>query len=212
MRIDARTVYGWFREIIERTSRVHYSSDIIHVSEVSNCLRKAFYDRKVAKPTLDIKNILKVIGNGVHYQHQEFLRTKGFVTESEVKRDFKKFKLVGHIDLLNPKENLIIEIKTVNKIPQRPYLSHIRQLNAYLIMSRTKEGELIYISRDGGVKIYHLKPDKRLWRETVKRAFYLWHSLKENKPPEPEFSPLCNLCEFKWKCFSKRGDDHFGFK
>jgi len=210
--INAQTVYSWFRKLIEKTSRVHYDTNIIHVSEVSGCLRLAYYNRKSLKTTLDIKNIIMAIGNGIHFQLQDLLREEGWISELKVEWNLGKFKLIGHVDLYNPKENMVLEIKTTNKVPEKSYLPHLRQLNAYLVMSRARKGYLIYIGKDGKVRVYDLKPDKRLWKETVKRAFYLWHSLKENKPPKPEFSPLCNLCEFKWKCFSKRGDDHFGFK
>ena len=104
--------------------------------------------------------------------------------------------------MINPRENIILEIKTTSKVPDKPYFPHLRQINAYLIMARARKGYLIYIGKDGKVRVFEAKPNKRLWRETVERAFRLWHSLKDNKPPKPEFSPLCNLCEYKWKCFS----------
>ena len=197
--IDARVVYSWFRKLVERTARVNYSSNVIHVGEVSGCLRRAYYDRKTLKPTLDIKNVVATIGNGVHYQLQDLLKEEGWRSEVEVSWDFKKFKLIGHIDLF--KENVVLEIKTVSKIPEKPYLPHLRQVNAYLIMAHAKKGYIIYIAKNGYVRVYDVKPDKKLWRETVKRAFHLWYSLKENKPPKPEFSPLCQYCEFKWRCY-----------
>jgi len=210
MQINAQTVYSWFRKLIEKSSRVHYDTNIIHVGEVSGCLRKVFYDRKSLRATLDIKNIIMAIGNGIHFQLQDLLREEGWVSEVKTTWGLGEFKLIGHIDLYNPRENIVLEIKTTNKVPEKPYLPHLRQLNAYLIMSKARKGYLIYIGKDGKVRVYDLKPDKRLWHETVKRAFYLWHSLKENKPPKPEFSPLCNLCEYRWKCFSFKNSSQGG--
>ncbi len=209
--INAQTVYSWFRRIIEKSSRVHYGSDIIHVGEVSGCLRKAYYDRKSLKATLDIKNVIMAIGNGVHVALQDLLREEGWIDELEVEWNLGKFKLVGHVDLYNPRENIVLEIKTTGKVPEKPYLPHLRQLNAYLIMSKARKGYLIYIGKDGKVRVFDLKPGKRLWKETVKRAFHLWYSLRENRPPKPEFSLLCSFCEHRWRCFSfKKGGQGVG--
>jgi len=207
--INAQTVYGWFRKLIERSSRVHYDSNVVHVGEVSGCLRKAYYDRKSLRATLDIKNVVATIGNGVHMALQDLLKEEGWKTEVKVEWDFGKFKLVGHIDLF--KNDVVLEIKTTSKVPDKPYLPHLRQLNAYLIMSHAEKGYLVYVARNGYVKVFEVKPDKKLWRETVKRAFYLWRCIHENRPPKPEFSPLCSFCEHRWRCFSfKRGSQGVG--
>ena len=199
--IDAKVVYNWFRKIIEKSSRVVYDSNIIHISEVSGCLRKAYFERKTLKPALDVKNVVATIGNGIHWQLQELLRNEGWQSEVEVQYDLKKFKLMGHIDLM--KEKTIIELKTTSKAPETPYKNHLRQVNAYLIMAKAKKAYLIYIGRNGIIKVFNIKFDKKIWRETIKRAFHLWYCLQENRPPKPEFSGLCSFCEFKWRCYNQ---------
>lgn len=197
--IDAKTVYIWFRKLVERTNKIIYNSNVIHVSEVSGCLRKSYYDRKSLRPTLDIKNVITTIGNGIHVLLQDLLREEGWKTEAKVEWDFKKFKLIGHIDLL--KEDVILEIKTVSKVPDKPYIQNLRQINAYIIMAHARKGYIIYIGKNGYIRVFDVKPNKQLWHETVKRAFYLWHCLSRNEPPRPELSPLCGLCEYKWRCY-----------
>ena len=116
MMLTAETVYGWFREIIEKRRRL-YSSDRIHVSEVSGCLRRAYYERTRPRPALDPSNVVMLIGNGVHEKLQELLSRKGWLAEVEARYRVRDFWLVGHADLYHPDEQLVVELKTTNKAP-----------------------------------------------------------------------------------------------
>jgi len=202
MDVTARLVYSWFRRIVEAQYR-GFRPNVIYVTEASQCLRKSFYDRKSMRPILDVRNVILTFGNGVHYQLQKLLEGEGWSSEVEASWDLGRFKLVGHADLYHPRENVVLEVKTVGKVPSKPYNQHVTQLNAYLSMLKAGKGYIIYIGRDGQVKVYNVKPDKKLWSQTIKRAFKLYYSLQEGKPPQPEFSPLCFHCPFKWSCFSR---------
>lgn len=204
--IRESTVYDWFRRILEANQRIFHDSSVIHVSEVTTCLRKSWYTRKSPVKATDTVNIIMSIGNGVHSLLQEYLASKGWKSEVKVEWNFKKFKLVGHIDLYHPEENIVIELKTTGKKPGKPYHSHVMQLNAYLRMISADKGYIIYISRDGHVKVFQHNFSKRLWDKTIKRAFYLWHTLNENKIPKPEPSFLCNYCPFKWRCIAQKAE------
>lgn len=201
--ITAHTIYGWFRKLIEIHQRVVLDNSIIHVVEISGCLRRAYYDRNIPRARLDVHNVVMAIGNGIHYQLQELLRSEGWRPEYEVSWDFKKFKLIGHIDLYNPRENIVLELKTVNKVPDKPYDSHVIQVNTYLAMVRSRKGYIAYIARDGNIRVYKVSYDKELWEKAVRRAFYLFYSLRDRKPPKPEQSFLCSYCPYKWKCFKE---------
>ena len=200
------TVYGWFRKALEIHQRIFHDNNVIHVSEVTGCLRKSWYARKFPVKTIDTVNIIMSIGNGVHSLLQEYLASEGWKSEVRVEWNFRKFRLVGHIDLYHPENNIVIELKTTSKKPKEPYPSHLMQLNAYLRMISADKGYIVYVSRDGHVKVFQHSFSKQLWSQTIKRAFRLWHALKENNPPDPEPSPLCNYCSFKWRCiFQKYG-------
>jgi len=203
MEIRESTIYEWFRKLLESSQRLFHSNDVIHVSEVSGCLRKAYYTRRTPMKAADTVHVIMTIGNGVHQQLQQYLVSQGWRSEVEVIWNFKKFRLTGHIDLYHPKENIVVELKTINKKPGKPYQNHLIQLNAYMKMINAAKGYLVYIARDGHVKVFRHRFDKQLWSQTIKRAFYLWYSLRDNKPPKPERSPLCNYCPFRWTCFSK---------
>lgn len=201
MEIRSSTIYEWIRKSLEDSQRLFHSNDVIHVSEVSGCLRKAYYTRRTPMKAADIVYVIMTIGNGVHQQLQQYLAGQGWRSEVEVIWNFKRFRLTGHIDLYHPGENIVLELKTISKKPGKPYQNHLIQLNAYMKMISAAKGYLVYIARDGHVKVFNHSFDKRLWSQTIKRAFYLWYSLRDNKPPKPEQTPLCNYCPFKWKCY-----------
>lgn len=203
--INNTIVYEWFYGIIERQRRI-YREKYIHVSELTQCLRRSYYNRTRVEQRVDVKNIILTIGNGIHRVLQEYLReTKGWSIEVELKINLGGFWLVGHADIITD-DNEILELKTVSKIPGQPYINHLMQLNAYLYMGKAKIGYLIYIDKNkGNVKVFKHYRDNKLWNELKKRAHSYWTSLRNNKPPAPEFSPLCQYCQWKWLCLSKRG-------
>ncbi len=210
LRITKATVYDWIRQSLAVNQRVYYSSDVIHVSEVSECLRKAYYTRTAPLKPNEAALIIMSFGNGLHNQLQEYLVSQGWKSEVEVSWNFKYFRLIGHIDLYNPTNNTVLEIKTTNKIPDNPYPNHVMQLNSYQAMIKAEKGYLIYISRNGQVEVFPHRFDKRLWKTTIKRAFNYYFSLRKNRAPKPEPSPLCTYCPFKWKCYRERGDHNYG--
>ncbi len=203
MMLTAETVYGWFRELIERRRRL-YSSDRVHVSEVAGCLRRAYYERTRPRPALDPSNVVMLIGNGVHEKLQELLASRGWLAEVEARYRIKDFWLVGHADLYHPDEQLVVELKTTNKAPEEPYRSHLIQLNAYLYMLRARRGYIVYIARNGEVKVYKHRFDKSLWRQTIQRAIALRESITRKKKPPKEPGPWCTYCPYRWLCYTKR--------
>ena len=196
--ITAATVYGWFRDLIKE--RRVSDPKVIYVSEAANCLRKAYYDRVSPAPKLDIVNVVATLGNGIHYQLQDLLKGKGWRAEVEVKYQTKKITLIGHADLVSP-EGEVIEIKTCNQVPGKPWTNHVLQLNAYLTMLKASKGYIIYVARDGKVRVFDIKPRKDLFDRLIKRAYYLHYCLIEKREPRPEKGPLCDYCPYRWRCF-----------
>lgn len=205
MEVTTGKVRDWIREIIEKNMRIVFNNDTIHVSEVATCLRKSYYNRKAITKLTEVQTVSILFGNGIHHQLQELLREKGWRVEYEVRWNLKRFELVGHVDAYNPRENIVLEIKTTSRAPDQPYKEHVRQINSYLAMTWAEKGYIVYIARNGLIKVFQITFDKKLWNETIKRAFYLYHCLCENKPPKPEQSILCRYCAWKWKCMNSRG-------
>lgn len=204
MILTADTVYKWFFDIIEREKRV-YRPNVIHVSELTTCLRKSYYNRTRFERRIDVKNIILTIGNGLHRALQAYLRERyGWSFEVELKMKLGEFWLTGHADIVTS-DNDVIEIKTTSKLPGKPYENHLMQLNAYLYMSKARKGYLVYVDKNQGlVRVFKHYRDNKLWEELKQRAHIFWNHLKEKKTPKPERSILCNYCEWRWLCYSKR--------
>ncbi len=201
--LSSSTIYEWFFEIMSKERRMH-KPNVIHVSELTQCLLKSYWNRIRVERKIDIKNVIYTIGNGLHKALQDHLAAKGWNAEVELKMKLGPFILVGHADLISP-DNEVVEIKTTSKIPEKPYENHLMQLNAYLYMGKARKGYLVYIDKNQGlVKVFKHYRDNRLWGELKQRAYTFWSHLKEKKAPKPERSILCNYCEWKWLCYSKR--------
>ena len=202
--LTARDVYRWFWGIARERART-YRPNVIHVSEVVGCLRRAWYERKYGLVEAEPRHIVFAIGNGVHEALQDYLGRRGWQCEVEVAADISGFKLVGHVDLYHPEENVAIELKTTSRLPERPYFSHLLQLNSYLYMVKARLGYVVYIQkRDGLVSVHRHRWDPQLWRQVVERAKTLHKSIVEGRLPRPEPGPLCNYCGYKWRCFASR--------
>lgn len=79
-------------------------------------------------------------GVEVHELAQRIGSRYGFLPEYEVRLDLDdKLVLVGHIDMLNPKDKVIIEVKTSRSKKVKP--EHLRQARIYSWMIKTLDGE-----------------------------------------------------------------------
>ena len=179
------------------------SRDEITVTEVASpCLRRSYYNR-VRGSLPSPSEFLKSIGNDVHLKLQEVLKQEGCDTEVSISIELDDFKLRGRIDALcNERgEEVILEFKTANEIPEKPYDSHVMQLQAYLLMLKLRKGYLIYLSRTNGrVKVFKILRDNKAVKKLVERARQLYNSLKDLKPPIPERGPWCSDCPFSHIC------------
>ncbi len=206
-------IYQLFRQMLKEELRIS-KPDEIHVSEVVGCLRKAYYYRKYGDPLYlshlaDTKCVILGLGIAMHRGLQmQFIRL-GYRVEVPVgvtiESEDGAFTLVGTPDVVG--RDHIIELKTVNKIPERPYDHHVMQLNAYLWMTNRETGYIVYVcKKDGSVKVHMILRREKLWRKTIERAKLLYHCLKHDIVPPPEYSHLCKYCEFAFRC-REDGDD-----
>ncbi len=201
LRVSETEVWKWLLEAVKYEARVDLDPNVIHVSEVSGCLRKAYYARTRAI-TISPSNALKLLGNSIHRAIQSVLEKKGYTTEYQVSVKFGDIRLVGTIDVYDLENNIPLEIKTTSKPPEEPYPNHVMQLQTYINLLRADYGYLIYISRNNGkVKVFKLRRDKKILRKAIERARTLSQALRSHQPPAPEKSPLCYYCDFKFYCF-----------
>jgi len=206
IKLDKEVVRSLVYKAFEQAYRENHYYDpselpdnILHVSELTYCARKAFYQRRNPRPLSREKTVILSFGNAGHYFVEEYLEYPGLLKELVGYIEVDEFEIHGQADLVL--DDSIAEIKTVSRIPEEPFHHHLLQLNAYLKIFERSKGFLIYIDkRRGIIEVFEHTFDNNLWRELIERARRLYKALKENKEPEPEFSPLCRFCEFKDLC------------
>ena len=203
-------IYEAFRKFLASRLRI-VGDDTVHVGEVCGCPRKAYFTRKYGSKDLShiapSKRVVLGLGLSTHLVLEKVLEELGYTTEHQVIIELDGFKLAGTPDAVS--NSHVVEIKTVNRVPDEPFPNHVMQLNAYLGLLRKSTGYIVYICRrDGQVKVFPHSFSEVMFREVLKRAAKLYRHIREDTVPEAEPSYLCNYCEWKWKCLnSGRGDE-----
>lgn len=128
----------------------------IYPSNSGLCARKSVAMTLLPKTATETHNITNQmyfkIGSAIEDVIVESLDRGGILLarEFKVKRDWKSALVSGRIDaLVSMNENTYpVEIKSCgSKIPAKPRLSHLAQLETYMICTGMHHGLLVYVSR-----------------------------------------------------------------
>jgi len=209
LRLDNKVIYGCFRRLLQKHFR-ELKPDEIHVHEVVQCLRKSYYERKYYSKRYehisDTKSVILGLGLAVHEALENiFSRVLGAECEKEfVKTVYiagNDIKVVGTVDLwIN---GTVVDLKTVNKIPDRPYDHHILQLQMYMWLTDTDTAYVVYIcKRDGRVRVHGVVRDQRVIDRLIDRVAVFYKHLRDDTVPPPEETILCKYCEYSLDCFA----------
>jgi len=198
-----KSVVEAFREILRRELRPYDDNSVIHVGEVCTCLRKAYYNRVYGSKDLshldENKVVILGLGLSTHLALEEVLREKGYRAEEQILYKTNEVTLAGTPDLIF--NHIVLDIKTVNKIPPKPYDHHVKQVNAYIRMANALMGFIVYIcKRDGRIEICPVEYDEEMFKEILERAKVLKECLEKRIPPPKEVGFMCNYCEWEEKC------------
>ena len=198
-------VYSALRRFLVDELRPRGDVKYIHVSEVCQCLRKSWFNRKFGSLDLkhlsDSKVVVLAYGLALHHVLAKYVTEldSRYVPEQEIEYVVDNdLVLVGRPDLVC--EDYVVEFKTCRKLPERPYEHHLMQINAYMNMLRKSTGYLVYISAYGEVAVHDVVREEYLWRAVVERARKLQRYLLSNDLPSREESILCQWCEWRFKC------------
>ena len=179
------------------------NGDSIWVTELARCLRYSFLARR-HPVKLELKTVMKMhIGTGLHIRLQRLLQKHGFEVEKrvELKTDLG-FKVVGKIDVYDPEENAVYELKYTHfdKLDKVRFANYLRQLNYYVEMADASRGYLVIVHADGKVeevKRPHFKTD--LIRRANSFGIALEEGILPPKKPRPDLE--CAECPFHDICW-----------
>jgi len=162
---------------------------IIHLLEVTQCLRRSYYDRTDSK---------EIERRGFNDLLSGLLRKLEYGSEP---KEFQvdDIKLKGQADMIV--DDTIILFRPISNIPESPQASDLLYLNACLWIYDKKDGMIIYITSDKDEFTFSLTRDKKMFEETIRRVRVLSDLLNEQKTPILEPSSNCMDCQYYQRCF-----------
>ncbi len=203
---------------LNKTTSEHLGDRTQYVggSDVGQCLRKAVLG-KTMKPTFESKTLFRFLRGHVVQDIFAKIFAAGKATyqeEVEVEHPQKPYIKV-HIDFVftGHKRLYVVEMKSVSRIPDVAYSSHVNQLAQEMGLLRLVtpsdvaiEGCILYVDMNAGEwKVcngYNISsPEMQaLFKESERRAEKIWQAIQAGQSLEPEPSLLCGCCEYQGSC------------
>jgi len=181
------------KQVVDRVLTSGVPEDkVVWVTELTQCLRKSFYMRKMPvrrTPEMLLGEVL----------HRDILTALAYElncsAEVPVELDMGDFKLVGRADLVC--DDCVVELKISKSRVVRE--SWVRQANTYACILKKPYYYIVVVS--DATSVFQYVSDYRLFGEVLSRArkYYVEH-IARGEPPPPEESNLCDLCEFRNLC------------
>ena len=170
------------------------SKDIqtIHLQEVTQCLRRSYYDR------IDPNEIER---RGFNDLLSGLLRKLQYGTEpKEFAMD--EIKLKAQVDMIT--DDSILLFRSALYELENPQANDILYLNACMWIYDKVDGVIVYITGDKREITFSLTRNKKMFEEIIRRVRVLNDLLKEQKTPILEPSSDCSGCQYFERCFMKK--------
>jgi len=161
----------------------------IHLKEVTQCLRRSYYDR------IDLKEVER---RGFNDLLSGLLRKLQYGSEPK-EFAIDDIKLKGQADMIA--DNSIILFRPANTALENPLANDLLYLNACMWIYDKTDGIIIYITGNRDETMFSLTRDKKMFEEVIRRVRVLNDLLKEQKTPILEPSNDCSYCQYYQRCF-----------
>lgn len=200
-----RIIYEKEKEEHEKVIGKYYPSSI------GECLRKQYYEFFEEKEPTEEELTIFLTGKGVHEMLAKVLNesVKVEAVEYEVSLNFNEAMLHGKADIIIADfegQKVIVELKTISKIPNEPLQRHIMQLQCYLHALNIERGFLLYWDkRAGRKKVFEISKDKKYYEILKERTLTLHYHISKKLPPIKEAAikgeySTCIRCPYKEIC------------
>ncbi len=170
------------------------SKDIqtIHLQEVTQCLRRSYYDR-IEPNELEMRGFNELLS--------------GLLRKLQYGSDPKEFaiddiKLKGQVDMLV--DDSILLFRSAIEELESPQANDVLYLNACMWIYDKVDGVIVYITGDRKETTFSLTRNKKMFEEIIRRVRVLNDLLKEQKTPILEPSSDCANCQYFERCFMKK--------
>jgi len=192
---DYRSVIKNAVESVGRELEYRFKKDDIskiHASEVTGCLRRAFYDR-TDEIERDRTSFSDLIG-GMFRQLEYGAQPKDFSLED--------INLETQADLIV--DDLVMIFRSTGEHPESPPAKDLLYINACMYAYDKVDGVIIYITGKGEEISFSVTKNKKMFEETVRRVRVLNDLLKEKKTPILETSIECSGCQYYERCYTNK--------
>ncbi len=170
------------------------SKDIqtIHLQEVTQCLRRSYYDR--IEPNEIERRGFNELLSGLLRKLQYGSDPKEFAID--------EIKLKGQVDMLVD-DSILLFSSAIGEL-ETPQANDILYLNACMWIYDKVDGVIVYITGDRKETTFSLTRNKKMFEEVIRRVRVLHDLLKEQKTPILEPSSDCSNCQYYERCFIKK--------
>ena len=188
--IKAR-IFNAMLEEKERKGLVFYVTEICY-----DCLRYAYYSVKEGRKYGMKDLITTFIGKAIHLIP--------ILEKNELEVSYKCVR--GRVD--DYENGILLEKKTVRKIPDKPLEHHVKQVEYYkfLLEHNGFPVNKIFIAyldvANSKLEVFEVKPrsSEEIKREIDEKIVKLMKAITLGKLPERKFGWLCNYCPFFERC------------
>ena len=164
----------------------------IHLHEVTQCLRRSYYDR--TEPNEIERRGFNELLSGLLRKLQYGSEPKEFAIDD--------IKLKGQVDMLVD-DSILLFRSALDKL-ESPQANDILYLNACMWIYDKVDGVIVYITGDRKETTFSLTRNKKMFEEVIRRVRVLHDLLKEQKTPILEPSSDCSNCQYYERCFMKK--------
>ena len=164
----------------------------IHLQEVTQCLRRSYYDR--IEPS-------EIERRGFNELLSGLLRKLEYGSEPK-EFEIDDIKLKGQVDMLV--DDSILLFRSTTEELENPLANDILYLNACMWIYGKSDGVIVYITGDRKETTFTLTRNKKMFEEIIRRVRVLHDLLKEEKIPILEPSSECSTCQYYERCFMKK--------
>ena len=164
----------------------------IHLHEVTQCLRRSYYDR--IEPNEIERRGFNELLSGLLRKLQYGSEPKEFAIDD--------IKLKGQVDMLVD-DSILLFRSAIDEL-ESPLANDVLYLNACMWIYDKVDGVIIYITGDRKETTFSLTRNKKMFEEIIRRVRVLNDLLKEQKTPILEPSSDCSNCQYYERCFMKR--------
>jgi len=170
------------------------SKDIqtIHLQEVTQCLRRSYYDR-IDPNEIERRGFNELL-SGLLRKLQYGSEPKEFALD--------EIKLKAQVDMIT--DDSILLFRSALDELENPQANDVLYLNACMWIYDKVDGVIVYITGNKKEITFSLTRNKKMFEEIIRRVRVLNDLLKEQKTPILEPSSDCSGCQYYERCFMKK--------